>query len=109
MSPSAIIIHFDIFEDFSFRFFSGPKFVPVDQLDFERVKKALCDGIIPAVTLSAHAADKLILSQYRLEIITRVLAATVRMTDKTLRWISPHNSLSHRLRRQRIRDCFIHR
>ena len=69
MSPSAIVIHSHILKDPSFGFIPGSELIPVNQLDLERVKKAFCNGIVPAIAL---------------KVIAGILAAPVRMTDKTL-------------------------
>ena len=74
MSPSAIVIHFHILKDLPSRFIPSSELMPVDQLDLERVKKALSNGIIPAITLPAHASDELVLCQDRLKVIAGVLA-----------------------------------
>ena len=84
MSPSAIVIHSHILKDPSFGFIPGSELIPVDQLDLERVKKAFCNGIVPAIALPAHTPDKLVLRQDRFKVIAGILAAPVRMTDKTL-------------------------
>ncbi len=109
MSPSAIVIHFHILKDLSSRFISGSELMPVDQLDLQSVKKALCNGIIPAITLPAHAPDELVLRQDRLEIIAGILAPAVRMADKTLRRVAPQDRLLHGLSGQCVGNGFIHR
>jgi len=47
MSPLAIVIHFNVFENSSFCFVPSPELIPMNQFNLERVKEALSDGIIP--------------------------------------------------------------
>jgi len=109
MSPSAIVIHFHILKDLPSRFIPGPELMPVDQLDLERVEKTLRNGIIPAITLPAHAPDELVLSQDRLEVIAGILTTPIRMADKALRRVAPKDRLPHGLYRQCVGNGFIHR
>ena len=81
----------------------------MNQLDLERVKKALCYGIIPTVTLSAHTSHELVVRQYRLKIIPGILAAAIRMANKPLRRVPSQDSLSHSLCGQCVSNGFIHR
>ena len=109
MSPSAIVIHFHVFKNPSFRFIPSPELIPVDQFDLERVEKTLCDGIIPAIALPAHTSQKFVLRQYRLKVIAGILAATVGMTYKAFVRTTLQDGLPHGLGNQSIGDSFIHR
>jgi len=53
------------------------------------MNKALSDGVIPTVAFFAHAADKLVISQYRLKVIAGILTAAIRMQDKPFSRITP--------------------
>jgi len=109
MSSPAIVIQLDVFKDLSFGFFTRLEPVSMNQLDLERVKEALSDGVVPAVPLATHAADEFILGQDGFEIIPGKLTASVRMTNQTFVRASPQDRLSHRLRGQRVGNGLIHR
>lgn len=74
MRPFSIIIHFNVFKDFSFCLFPSPEFHSVDKLYFKRMGKTLGYRIVPAVTFFAHAAANLMLSQQCLKIVAGILA-----------------------------------
>src|SRR3989338_181343 len=109
MSSFAIVIHFHILKDLSFCLVPSSEFVPVNQLDLERMKKALRHGIVPTITLAAHTTEKLFLCQYRLEIMTGILTAPVRMAYKPLGRITPQDRLPHGPCSQGVGNGFIHR
>ena len=77
MGPFAIVIHHNIFKDHSLGLLTGGEPYPIDKFNLDCVKKTLCDGIVPAITFSAHTPNKLIAGQYRLKIITCILTATI--------------------------------
>jgi hypothetical protein len=56
----------------------------VNQFDFKGVEKALSDGIIPAVTLPAHAGLDAMVVQKRSVTVRGVLTASITMRDQTL-------------------------
>ena len=60
---------------------------------FKRGKETLGNGIVPAITLPAHAANELVLGQNGFEVIAGILAATIRMTDTTLQRVASQNCL----------------
>ena len=86
MGPLAIIIHHNIFKDHSRRLVTRGEAHTMNELYLDRVKETLSDGIVPAITFSAHATDKFIPSQYRLKIIAGILATTVGMKNQSLAW-----------------------
>ena len=109
MSPSAIVVRLHVFKDLSFCFVPGLELIPMNQFYFKRVKEALGDGVIPAVALSAHAADELVLGQYGLKVIPGILAAAVGVANKPPGRVAPQDRLPYGLCGQRIGDGFIHR
>lgn len=80
MSPFAIVIHFHAFKSFYFCFFPSLELHSLDQLDFEPIEKTFSNGIVPTIAFLAHAANELVLNQYRLEIIAGIRASPARVT-----------------------------
>ena len=78
-------------------FIPGLELIPVYEFNLKRVKEALRDGIIPAVALTTHASDELVLGQDSFELIPSVLTAAIGVIDKPLRGTTPQDRLIHRL------------
>lgn len=57
-----------------------------DALHLQVQEEAFSDGVIPAISFAAHAADKAMLGQQRLVLLARILAAAIRMDDQSGRW-----------------------
>ena len=57
MQPLTVVPDFDEFEDCPAGLGAGGEVGAVDELGLERLEEALGDGVVPAVTLAAHAAD----------------------------------------------------
>jgi hypothetical protein len=49
-------------------------------------EEAFSDGVIPAITFAAHAAEKAVLGQQRLVLVARTLATAIRMNHQSGRW-----------------------
>ena len=93
MRSFPVIVHFNITKDFSLRFVSCFKPVPIYFFNFQRVKETLSDSIIPTVTFATHARGNLMPSKQRLIIPAGVLAATVRVMDQARLRIPSANRL----------------
>ena len=73
MPPLPIVEELEILEELGARRRpSGPGHV-VDQLDLQRREKALGDGVVPAIALTAHAADDPVVRQHPLVVAAGVL------------------------------------
>ena len=69
----------------------------IDQLCFHNAEKRLGYGVIPAISLSGHALDKAMLTEFFSEIRAGILNATIRMKNKTISWSStPDRPLQRR-------------
>jgi len=77
MTLVAVIKHFNIVNDVSPRFVSGPIVWKKDPLGFEAAKKTFCNSIIPTISFSAHATDHTMGFQHFLEISAAILTAPV--------------------------------
>ena len=79
MTSLAVVEHLDVVNDVSSGLFPGPVVSEKHPLRFEAAEKALCHCVVPAVTLSAHAADYTVCLEQLLKSIAAVLAASVRV------------------------------
>ena len=68
-----------------------------DTLHLQVQEEAFSDGVIPAVTFAAHAADKAILGQQRLVLVARILGGFNRSSQH---WIVVQTSDTHSVFRQ---------
>src|SRR5215510_16402782 len=82
MPPLPIVEELEVVEELGpGRRPSGPGHV-VDKLDLQRREEALRDGIVPANSPAAHAADDPMLLQHTLVGATGVLTPAVRMMQQ---------------------------
>ena len=79
MPSFRVVEHLDIAEYFGSGFLSGDKNFLFDTLFFQGFKKALCNGIVIAVTPPAHAGDDIVLSKQVLPFIRAELRSLIRM------------------------------
>ena len=77
MHSFPVIVHLDIFKDFMSCFVSRFKSESVDFFNFQRVKEALSDSIIPTVAFTTHTWDHLILLEQYLIISAGILTASI--------------------------------
>ena len=63
MTPGAIMVHFNVFENYLTHFFSGGKALTMDDFHLHCVEEAFSSGVVMAVALGAHAADQRMLRQ----------------------------------------------
>ncbi len=76
MKPPFVVKDLDVVKDADPGVVYGPESVTVDQLSLEGLPKALRNGVVPAVSLSAHALDTSVRENFSEE-FAGVLAATV--------------------------------
>ena len=81
VATSAIIKHFDIFENIGAGFFSCAVLLSVDAFAFQDTKKAFDNGIVITVSIPAHRAFDVMLSQDISKVITGILCSSIRMVD----------------------------
>ncbi len=77
MKPLPVVKDFDELKEGALGLGSGSKMPEIDQLCLQRVVEALHDGVIPAISLSAHGTPYLMTVQKVLKLFARVLAPTV--------------------------------
>ena len=84
MKPFTVIKHFDIFKYILFSLGSGLVALMMNQLCFQRMEEAFRNGIIPAVTFTAHALDDAMLQQECAMTVLGVLTASIGMPNQAL-------------------------
>ena len=73
MKPLPVVKDFDELKEGALGLGSGSKMPEIDQLCLQRVVEALHDGVIPAISLSAHGTPYLMTVQKVLKLFARVL------------------------------------
>ena len=97
MKALAIVEDLDIIEDLETRLFSRVELLLIDTFRFERGKKALENGIIPAIAFSAHAASDTECSQNALMVLGSILAASIGVHERLSNRQTIHNSHPERI------------
>ena len=65
METLSVVEDFDVVEDGLFSYLAGWVFFMIDAFGFQGVEKALGNGVVPAVTFTAHALfDVILLEQF---------------------------------------------
>lgn len=77
MAALAIVEHLDVFEDVLRRIFMGCVAPLIDELARESPKKAFNAGVVPTVSLVAHAGTKTVHIEEPLVARGRILTAVV--------------------------------
>ena len=91
MTAPAVVKHLDVIDDILPGSRSAEIPHPKDLLNFEAAEETLRHSIIPAITFSAHAAQYAMILEQLLEIMTAILATSVRMKNKAPRRFSSPN------------------
>lgn len=92
VTTSRIIEHFDVIEHIGSRVGHGFAAPPIHPLPFQRSKKRLGDGIVPAVAATAHARLQAMISAEAMPVVTAVLRSLIRVDQDCL----PRSASSHR-------------
>ena len=93
MAALTIIKHFDVFEYLFRGFLSCRVGAMINKFLFDSPKERLGNGIIPALGLAAHAADKIVVTKALLIVMTRILTAAIRVHQKPRRRLTRRDRL----------------
>jgi hypothetical protein len=85
MPSLPIVKHLDIFKNVRLSLGTSLVMPSLNPFRFERMKKAFDDGIVPTVSLPAHATPDAMLRQQGLKFLAGILATPVGMVQKTTR------------------------
>src|ERR1700722_3966105 len=89
MFPHPVVPCFDIAENFTPGLFLACKYtMRIDQLPFERRKKALCHRVIPAISFTTHTTPHPGFLQRLLEKIAGILDSPIGVMNKAGFWFS---------------------
>ena len=79
MTSFWVVKHLDIVKNLRSGFLPGNKYFLPDTFPLQSFKKALCNGIVIAVTPSTHAGDDVVLSEQTLPFIGAELRSLIGM------------------------------
>ena len=103
-----IVIRLDVFKYAGIR--PAPSAVPfaVNQFDFQRVKKTLSHRVVITVRSAAHAAAQTVVFDQLLIALGTILAATIRVNDRTLGKVAAEQGHGQRITDQLLRHPAVH-
>lgn len=81
MTTTAVVKYFDIFEQIGLRILMRPVARGVNPFVLQAVEEAFRRGIVATISLATHRAAHAVCGQLALELVTHVLAASIRMAQ----------------------------
>lgn len=106
-----VIKHFDPFENILARFFPAEIALMMHKFDFQGVKEAFYDGIVPAVSFATHRTVDAVPGEQTLVVSSRILNAAIRMMQQCpFRFATPQRHrerVSGQLRIQSLAQLFL--
>ena len=107
MFSLSIVIRFDVFENSGCCHASSGVPFAVNELDFQRVKKALHRGIVVTVGSAPHAAAQTVVPDQSLVSLGTILATAIRVNDRALGEAAAEQCHGQRITDQLLRHASV--